>query len=125
MTLCVKILLPHGHIWTFGEVDCFVDSILKKAEPLPRLDPMQIANETARATFVSVVPVVKAELNYTSDAGVWQKRLWKSVAAELANGQVTVKLPAERPLVCCLSVTDQRGLVVSTPHEEFPAADGK
>ncbi|MBI4324947.1 MAG: acetylxylan esterase [Chloroflexi bacterium] len=125
MTLSVKILLPHGHIWTFGEVDCFVDGILKKAEPLPRLNPMQIANGTARAAFVSTVPLAKAELNYTSDAGDWQKRVWKSVAAALADGQVTARLPAERPLVCYLSVTDQRVLSVSTPHEELPAAEGR
>jgi len=37
-----------------------------------------------------------------------QKRLWKSVPAEMANGNVTADLPSERPLVCFLSITDQR-----------------
>ena len=32
-TVSVQILLPHGHIWTFGEVDAFVDSHLKGGDP--------------------------------------------------------------------------------------------
>ncbi len=120
MTLSVKILLPHGHIWTFPEVDCFVDSILKNGEPLPKLKPMKINNGVATITFSAKVPVTKAELNYTSEVGEWQKRLWKSVPAQIANGKVTAELPSERPLVFYLSVTDQRDVTVSTPHVVLP-----
>jgi dienelactone hydrolase len=71
MTLSVKVRLPHGHIWTFGEVDVFVDSILKNGEPLPKLNPMKITDGAATTTFSSKVAVMKAELNYTSDVGEW------------------------------------------------------
>ena len=116
ITLSVRIRLPHGHIWTFPEVDCFVDSVLKNGEPLPKLKVMRIANGLATTTVAAKVPVTKAELNYTSDGGDWQKRLWKTLPAEMANGKVTARLPDERPLVCYLSVTDQRDVTVSTPH---------
>lgn len=116
MTLSVKVRLPHGHIWTFGEVDCFVDSVLKNDDPLPKLKPMKITDGVATTSFSSKVPVTKAELNYTSETGEWQKRLWKTVPADMANGKVTARLPAERPLVCYLSITDQRDVTVSTPH---------
>ena len=121
MTLSVKIRLPHGHIWTFNEVDCFVDSVLKGGEPLPELKPMKIADGMARTSFASKAPVVKAELNYTTDVGEWQKRLWKIAPAEMKDEKVTAKLPLERPLVCYLSVTDQRDVTVSAPHVELPA----
>ena len=116
MTLSVKIRLPHGHIWTFGEVDCFVDSVLQGALPLPALKPMKIIDGRATTSYSAKVPVTNAELNYTSDVGEWHKRRWQTVAAEIAEGKVTARLPLDRPLVCYLSVTDARGLMVSTPH---------
>jgi dienelactone hydrolase len=119
--LSVKINLPHGHIWTFGEVDGFVDSVLKKGASLPTLEPMKISDGQATATFAAKVPVTKAELNYTSDTGEWQKRLWQTVPAEMVGDQVRARLPLERPLVFYLSVTDRRDMTVSTPHVTLPA----
>jgi len=116
MTLAVRVRLPHGHIWTFREVDCFVDNVLKDGEPLPKLKPMKITAGVVTSSYVSKIPVTKAELNYTSDTGEWQKRLWKSVPVEMVNGKVVAQLPLERPLVCYLSVTDERDVTVSTPH---------
>ena len=69
--------------------------------------------------------MTKAELNYTSEVGEWQKRLWKTVPAEMADGKVTARLPPERPLVCYLSVTDQRDVTVSTPHVVLPTPSAK
>jgi len=119
MTLSLRIGLPHGHIWTFPEVDAFVDSVLQKGEPLAKLDSMTIKDGMATATFSARIPVVKAELHFTSDTGAWQKRVWKTVPAELQNDAVKAKLPADRPLVCFLSVTDQREVLVSTAHQEL------
>jgi len=101
-------------------VDAFVDNILKHGEPLPTLKAMKIADGVGTSSVSSKVPVAKAELNFTSDTGEWQKRLWKSVPAEMADGKITARLPGERPLVCYLSVTDQRGVTVSTPHVALP-----
>lgn len=118
----VKIKLPHGHIWTFGEVDQFVDSHLKGGQPLATLDAMRLSGESVRAKVTSTVPVTKAEFHFTTDSGPWQKRNWQTVPAQHADGVVTAKLPAERPLVCYLSVTDSRGVAVSTQHEELSLA---
>ncbi|HMJ89557.1 MAG TPA: alpha/beta fold hydrolase, partial [Candidatus Acidoferrum sp.] len=35
--ISVVINRPHGHIWTFPEVDLFVDSVLRKSPPLMRI----------------------------------------------------------------------------------------
>ena len=118
-TLSVRIALPHGHIWTFGEVDAFVDSLLKEGEPLPGLSPMKIEGDSVAANYSARIAIKKAELHYTTDDGPWQKRVWKSTAADPSNGRVAAKLPLERPLVFFLSVTDERGLTVTTPHQDL------
>jgi len=45
-----------------------------------------------------------------------QKRSWKTVPSEMANGWVTAQLLFERPLVCYFSVADRRDVTASTPH---------
>ncbi len=124
-TLSVKVRLPHGHIWNFNEVDCFVDSVLKEGEPLATIQPVRIIGDVATTTFSSAVPVTKAELNYTSDSGEWQKRLWKTVPATITHDSVTARLPTERPLVFYLSVTDRRDVTVSAAHIELVDSAGK
>lgn len=125
IALSIKVRLPHGHIWTFREVDCFVDSVLKDGEPPPKLKPMKVTDGRVTAAVSSKGRLTKAELNYTSDGGEWQKRLWKTVPAEMANGKITAKLPPERPLVCYLSVTDWRNVTVTTPHIVLPSGSEK
>jgi len=121
-TVSVKIRLKHGHYWEFGEVDSFVDSVLIGGKPLAKLKPIQITGSTATAGVDSAVPLKKSELHFTTDDGEWQKRDWKTAGAELNAGKISAHLPAERPLVCYLSVTDERGAQVSTAHVELPAA---
>jgi dienelactone hydrolase len=121
-TVSMKIRLKHGHYWEFAEVDSFVDSVLLGGKPLAKLQPMQIIGATATARVDSPVPLKKAELQYTTDAGEWQKREWKTTDAELNAGKISARLPAERPLVCYLSVTDERDVQVSTAHAELPVS---
>lgn len=121
-TLSVRVRLPHGHIWTFGEVDAFIDSQLKKGDPLPEVGEMTLAGDVASATVTSKVKLKSANLHYAVADGAWQKREWKSLPAEIKDGKVSAKLPAARPLVFYLAVTDERGLEVSAPHTILPAA---
>jgi dienelactone hydrolase len=113
----VVLGLPHGHIWTFDEVDVFVDSVLRGGIPLPRLGRMEIHGDRVSAEVISPVPIKHAALRYTTDTGEWQKRRWQTVPAKLMGHTVSARLPGQHPLVCFLSVTDERGLRVSTEHE--------
>ena len=115
----VILNLPHGHIWTFEEVDQFADSMLRGGAPLPGLSQMKIAGDKATAHVVTPVPLKQATLNYTTDTGEWQKRRWQTVSAEVDRNTISAHLPEQRPLVCYLSVTDQRNLRVSTEYEEI------
>ncbi len=112
----LKVRLPHGHIWSFGEVDAFVDSRLKGGAPLPRLGPLRVEGGVASTRVLSAESVAKGELCYTLDSGAWQQRVWKTVPAEISGGVVRARLPEGRPMVCYLSVVDSRDLTVTTPH---------
>jgi dienelactone hydrolase len=120
-TVSVKIRLPHGHIWTFGEVDAFVDSALRDGARLPRFGPPTISGTNVTASVASSAPLKKAELHFTTDGGAWQKRQWQTFPAALGKEAISALLPTNRPLVCYLSVTDERGLQVSTSHLELAA----
>lgn len=119
--VCVVLNLPHGHIWTFAEVDQFVDSVLRRGAPLPQLRTLRIREGVAAAKVTSPVPLKKAELHYTSDGGAWQQRHWETVPATLERNVITATLPSQRPLVCFFSATDDRGLRTSTEHLELKA----
>jgi dienelactone hydrolase len=115
----VQIGLPHHQIWNFGEPLAFIDSVLKGGEPLPRISEMQLRHGEARATAHSKTEISKAELCYTTDTGPWHDRKWKSQQAVVKGSRISSSLPAERPLICFLSMTDSRGLKVTTPHQEL------
>ena len=115
--LSVRVRLPHGHIWTFPEVDTFIDSQVKGGDPLPELGAMTVAGDVAVA---KVKGHVKAgHLHYAIASGPWQKREWKSIPATVQDGVVSAKMPADRPMVYYLGVVDTRGVEVSTPHQEM------
>ena len=120
--VCVMLNLPHGHIWTFNEVDVFVDSVLRGGPPLPRLEQPKIDGDRVSVTVISPVPVKEVALLYTTDSGAWQKRHWQTFPAELNDNTIVARLPRQRPLVWYVALTDERGLRVSTEHEELPAA---
>jgi dienelactone hydrolase len=113
-TLSVRVRLPHGHIWDFKEVDTFIDSHLKKGDPLPEIGAMTSDGERVSATVKGTK--LKAALHYAEANGPWQKREWKSLDAEVKDGAASAKLPTDRPIVYYLAVRDERGVEVSAPH---------
>jgi len=119
VTLAVAINRPHGHIWTFREVDAFIDSHVNHAQPLPTLAKLTTTATTISVSAASPVPLASAQFEYTTDAGPWQKRKWNKLSATITGETVSATLPTERPLVGYLSVTDKRGYTVTTPQVEL------
>jgi dienelactone hydrolase len=122
-SVSVVLNLPHGHIWTFPEVDAFVDRTLNGGPAFPRISPMQLEAGRVRASYHSDSEIRTAGLNYTLDAGPWQKRIWKSQPATISKGTLEATLPKERPLVFFLSATNANGLRVSAEHQTL--VDGR
>jgi dienelactone hydrolase len=110
--------LPHGHIWTFNEVDQFVDSHLRDGQPLPNLGPLQSTKTQLQVKVTRGHAEIKeAQLHYTTDTGPWQKREWKTAPATLTGETISGAVP-EGTQACYLAVKDTRGLLVSTEHAE-------
>lgn len=116
-TLSVRVRLPHGHIWTFGEVDTFIDSHLKKELPLAAPGVLTTKDGVVSTSVTSKVELTEAHLHYAVAEGAWQQRAWKSAPAEIKDSRISAKLPAERPLIYYLTVTDNRGVITGTVHE--------
>ncbi|MDB6041125.1 MAG: axeA 1 [Verrucomicrobiales bacterium] len=118
--ISVAVNRPHGHIWTFPEVDVFVASVLK-SEPAPvRIDAVGEKAGRLSAKLNLAVRPKKAELCYTTNTGVWQKRMWQTIPAQIKGKEISAKLPKERPLVAFLSITDNENAYFSSEHVELP-----
>jgi hypothetical protein len=121
--LSVRVRLPHGHIWTFGEVDAFIDSQLRGGEALPVLGAVVRKDQNLSANVSPASKIRSVQLHYAVANGPWQKREWKTVSGGQKDGTVFARIPTERPLVCELSVIDNRGLEVTTRHLTLAESD--
>jgi hypothetical protein len=72
------------------------------------------------ARFATTAPITKAELNYTTDTGPWQKRRWETIPARLdtKRRKASARLP-KGTTVYYFNLLDNRDLVVSSEHEEL------
>ncbi|MBI5397742.1 MAG: prolyl oligopeptidase family serine peptidase [Verrucomicrobia bacterium] len=119
-TVCLRVRMPHGH-GAAGEqpkeIHAFADAILRKGAPLARVTRQSCAGGKLEVAFESRSPVVKAELNFTKDSGVWKDRKWETMPAELdaPKHKAAATVPAGAT-VFYLNLTDERGLVVSSEH---------
>jgi len=125
-TVAVPVDLGHGHshAWPRPEPYAFADSLTKNGAPLAKITAQGEYGGRAWATFESQSPIVKAELNYTTDLGLWRKRKWHTVAAEV--DQPSRRASAEIPqgaTACYLNLFDERGLISSSEHLELVSGE--
>ncbi len=120
--LAVTVDLKHSHQagWAPPEIGLFVDQVLRDGEPLARLGETIVSGNMASASVKGTVALKKAELSFAKAEGDWQKRVWKRTEARIEGGRVVASLPDVRPLVCFLTVTDERGATTSSRHVELP-----
>jgi hypothetical protein len=108
--------MPHGHIWTFAEVDAFIDSHINSGKQLLKLGELQMKDGRTRASVDLPASVQKAMLHYAINEGPWQKREWKSIGANIQGNEILATLPDMKNLVFYLSIIDDRKLEVSSQH---------
>jgi hypothetical protein len=118
-TLCVTVNMPHGHPqgWAPVEIGRFVEQHLRGSKPLTMIEAVKREGDRVEVSFRAEVPVTSAALHYTTDGGPWQKRKWQTQSAQLKDGTAVAELPAGRPLVWFVTLTDERKATVSTEHE--------
>jgi dienelactone hydrolase len=115
----VAVNRPHGHIWTFPEVDAFVDSVLRDAPPLVRINPPILTSTAFTASLDQGGPFREVSFCYTTNSGPWQKRAWHTVPAWSAGRHIGASLPHDFPLVAFLAVKDAQGRHISSEHVEI------
>ena len=121
-TLSIKVRMPHGHIWTFKEVDAFIDSHLKSTKSLAKVESLETKDGSARVKFDSSFPIKSASLHFAINEGPWQNREWKSISANVLDGVASVKLPKGKPIVYYISVIDDQGFEVSSNHQTIQSS---
>ena len=114
----VRVDMPHGHIWTFGEVDSFIDWALK-SRPKPVKLGAASMDGAAVSSEVETGVAVRATLHVTADTGPWSKRRWRDVEARVDGSRATAVLPNDRPLTFFFTASDEMGLIASSPYSSL------
>jgi dienelactone hydrolase len=120
-TLSTHVRMPHDY--KAGEppeeIHAFADYFLKSGKPLAKILELKRNGNSVWITYSAQVPIVKAELNYTSDSGAWNKRRWLTIPATLDGVGCTAraKLP-DRVTAFYFDVIDQRNLLVSSDLQD-------
>jgi dienelactone hydrolase len=120
--LRIQIKMPHGHPpgWAPQEIGLFIDSKCRGGKPLPNPGKPVIKGDQIEVTFESATTLKKAELNYTTDTGLRSKRAWKSIPATITGHVITAPKPPTDANTWFITVTDERGAMVSTVVELTP-----
>jgi dienelactone hydrolase len=119
--LSITLRMPHGHPpgQTPEIIRAYADSFFFDKPTLPKITAQGRDGETLWATFTAKTAVSKAQILWTADEGPWQKRTWEAGEAKVGDDyRVTAKIPAGAK-VGYLNLIDERGLTVSTEHEEL------
>lgn len=112
----VAVDRPHGHIWTFPEVDAFVSRVLRREPPLARIGLPKVQAGRLSAQIRDVTGREKAFLCFTTDSGPWQQRKWQTIPAQIESGRLNAEIPSPRPLVAFLAIQDEAGRHMSSEH---------
>jgi len=120
-TLSIHVRMRHGQVEGAApeEISVFADSIVRHGVSLVKI----VKTKRNSVEFKAEIPVVKAELNFTTDNGPWPDREWKTVPAQLDHEKhsASSKIPAGAR-AWYFNLVDERGLVVSSEAVIVPSA---
>lgn len=112
----ITVDMPHGHPqgWAPIEIGLFIDEHLNNGLPLPRILRPQAGNNRIRAKVRTETKLASASLHYTTGTGPINKRKWQTVSGHLEGVSIVTTPPPEEATVWFLTITDERGVVVSS-----------
>ncbi len=118
----IEVKMPHGHIqgWAPQEIGLFIDSKCRGGEPLIVPGTPKVEAGSVKVSYTGKVPLKEAKLHYTTDTGLRAKRSWTSVEAKISPGEVTAPQPPAEANTWFVSLTDERGAMMSTTVQFVP-----
>ncbi|HEY1083421.1 MAG TPA: PhoPQ-activated protein PqaA family protein, partial [Prosthecobacter sp.] len=118
----IQVNMAHGHPpgWAPQEIGLFIDSKCRKGPSLAEPAAPKIEGDKVKASFTSAVPLKEARLHYTVDGGIRSKRTWQSESAVIAGTEITAPKPPSTANTWFLTLTDERGAMVSTTVQFSP-----
>lgn len=114
--MLLQVKMAHGHQagWAPEEIGLFIDSKCRQEKPLAIPGVLKVEADGIVLPFQSVVPLRSAGLHYTLEEGVRSKREWTTVAGSVENGVVRAPKPPAGANTWFVSLTDERGAMVTT-----------
>jgi dienelactone hydrolase len=112
----IVVNMPHGHQpgWAPQEIGLYIDSKCRGGKVLPVLGKPMLEGDHVRVSIPADTTLKKAELHYTTDAGLRSKRVWKSLPASTSGFGITVPAPPAEANTWFITATDDRDATVST-----------
>jgi dienelactone hydrolase len=112
----IEVKMAHGHPpgWAPKEIGLFIDSKCRGGQSLPIPGVPRVEGEKVTVSFQSTVPVKSAKLHFTTGTGLRSKREWQSLDAAISGSTITAPAPPGNANTWFLSLTDDRGAMVTT-----------
>jgi PhoPQ-activated pathogenicity-related protein len=112
----ITVNMPHGHPpgWGPSEIGLFIDQHVRGGTALPILSEPQLAADKLRVQCDTSVKLREASLHHTSDTTAINKRAWQSTLASIDGNTITVDAPPAATTAWFITVTDERGAIIST-----------
>ncbi len=119
----IEVNMRHSHPsgWAPPEIGLFIDSFCRGGVPLPKVSTPEIQSGSLMVAYQSEVPASSASLHYTIDTKARSERAWQSIPATIRGSTISSPLPPSDANTWFLSLTDQRGAMVTTSIEFQPA----
>jgi dienelactone hydrolase len=114
--LRITVNMPHSHPdgWAPAEIGLFIDACLQGGKPLPTILRPERINDQVRAGVRAKTDLVAAALHYTTETGPINKRQWQTIPGRVDGSRITMATPPKDATIWFLTVTDERGAVVSS-----------
>jgi len=114
--LRVEVNMRHGHPpgWAPQEIGMFIDAYCCGGKPLPVPRQPVVESDVVRVRCDSQTALKSAQLHFTTDSGLRWKRQWQSTPAVIDGHTITAPRPSADANTWFLSITDERGAMVST-----------
>lgn len=114
--LRITVKMPHSHPagWAPAEIGLFIDSYCRGGAKLPIPGAPTVENGQVRLAVDAETGLKEAALHYTTDGGLRSNRQWTTVPASIDGRTVVAPAPPSEANTWFLTVTDDRGAVVST-----------